>query len=193
MNTVRTADGTEVYVSRIYELADEYIAGLKDPEDIEKKNVFTGLIKYIHHNICFGSEIYEDVFILYSVWDTYTDIVYKYNQRPTLEEFAILTGIHRDTFYSWMNGETRSEDRLTPSITRSDTVKKMQAECQLARYKGAESGNVGCIFLCKAVDHMVETAPAAPEPLQQRPTRTAAEIAAGRDLSMLPEPVKPEI
>ena len=44
--------------------------------------------------------------------------------------------------------------------TRPNTVKKWQEECRLGRYKGAAAGNVGMIFLCKAVDGMVETAPA---------------------------------
>ena len=72
----------------------------------------------------------------------------------------ILIGVSRDTVYSWLNGEYRSNDicdRLGTS--RPDTVKKWQEECKLGRYKGAQAGNVGCIFLCKAVDGMAETAP----------------------------------
>ena len=59
-----------------------------------------------------------------------------------------------------MNGECRSNDICVKlGSSRSDTVKKWQSECALGRYKGAASGNVGMIFLCKAVDGMAETAP----------------------------------
>ena len=59
-----------------------------------------------------------------------------------------------------MNGEYRNTDYCEKlGSSRPDTIKKWQAECALGRYKGAASGNVGMIFLCKAVDGMVETAP----------------------------------
>lgn len=38
-------------------------------------------------------------------------------------------------------------------------VHKWMSECKLGRYKGAAAGNVGYIFLCKAIDGLVETAP----------------------------------
>ena len=80
----------------------------------------------------------------------------------TSEEYALLVGISRETLYSWMNGITRVNDNeicYKLGSSRSDTVKKWQEECKLGRYKGAASGNVGMIFLCKAVDGMAETAP----------------------------------
>ena len=98
-------------------------------------------------------------------------------QKPTIEEFSLLIGIHRDTIFSWMNGETRKDDfseRLGTS--RSDTIKKWQDECRLGRYKSAASGNVGGIFLCKAVDGMAETAPVST--VNQEQHRTAEQIAA---------------
>ena len=59
---------------------------------------------------------------------------------------------------------------------RADTIKKWQDECRLGRYKSAASGNVGGIFLCKAVDGMVETAPVPVQNAEQH--RTAEQIAA---------------
>ena len=62
--------------------------------------------------------------------------------------------------YTWLRGEHRKDDYCEKlSLFRSDTVKKWQEECKLGRYKGAAAGNVGYIFLCKAVDGMAETAP----------------------------------
>ena len=160
-NTVIANNGIEIYENRFQELTDEYISTLLHPEDIEKSNTFTGLIKYINRKYLRDEKdnIIIDINILNDIWEMYVELVYKYNQKPTIEEFAILLGINRDTIYSWMKGETRKDycDKLGSS--RSDTVKKWQEECRLGRYKSAATGNVGGIFLCKAVDGMVETAP----------------------------------
>lgn len=184
-NTIIANNGSEIYENRFQELTDEYISTLLHPEDIEKSNTFTGLIKYINRKYLrdYKSTICADINILNNIWEMYVELVYKYNQKPTIEEFAILLGINRDTIYSWMNGTSRGniyrdsqgnviDDFFTwssshrgepytaePSSLRADTVKKWQEECKLGRYKSAATGNVGGIFLCKAVDGMVETAP----------------------------------
>ena len=161
-NTTIANNGAEVYTDRIFELADDYISTLRDDEELYKpnSNQFTGMIKYINRNIHFDRSILADINILNTIWELYTELVYKYNQKPTIEEYSILIGISRDTMYSWLNGECRNNDICEKlGTSRSDTVKKWQEECRLGRYKGAASGNVGMIFLCKAVDGMVETAP----------------------------------
>ena len=161
-NTVIADNGAEIYTDRIFELADDYISTLRDDEEIYKpnSNQFTGMIKYINRHIHFERSILADINILNNIWECYTELVYKYNQKPTIEEYCILINISRDTMYSWLNGECRSNDICEKlGTTRSDTVKKWQEECRLGRYKGAASGNVGMIFLCKAVDGMAETAP----------------------------------
>lgn len=161
-NTVIANNGSEIYENRFQELTDEYISTLLHPEDIEKSNTFTGLIKYINRKYLRDEKenIIIDINILNDIWEMYVELVYKYNQKPVIEEFALLIGVNRDTIYSWAKGEYRSSDiceRLGSS--RPDTVKKWQEECRLGRYKSAAAGNVGGIFLCKAVDGMVETAP----------------------------------
>ena len=191
-NTELAYNGTEVYTNAMQYYADEYITTLNKPDDIYTSNVFTGLIKYIRRNIKFNKDIYESIDVLNDIWDMYTELVYKYMQKPTIEEFSLLIGIHRDTIYSWMNGETRKSDyseRLGTS--RSDTIKKWQDECRLGRYKSAASGNVGGIFLCKAVDGMVETAPIPVANQEQH--RTAEQIAADYNTAgALPGDVQPD-
>ena len=161
-NTVIANNGIEIYENRFQELTDEYISTLIHPEDIAKPNTFTGLIKYINRKYLRDEKenVIIDINILNDIWEMYVELVYKYNQKPTIEEYSILIGVNRDTIYSWAKGEYRSSDiceRLGSS--RPDTVKKWQDECRLGRYKSAATGNVGGIFLCKAVDGMVETAP----------------------------------
>ena len=163
-NTIKFHNGSsaDVYENNIKYYADEYVNSLRDEDEIYKpnNNIFTGMIKYIHKNMCFSRDILADINILNDIWEVYTELVYKYNQKPTIEEYCILIGIHRDTLYSWLKGEYRNSDICYKlSASRPDTIKKWQAECMLGRYKGAQAGNVGCIFLCKAVDGMVETAP----------------------------------
>lgn len=191
-NTELAYNGTQVYTNAMQYYADEYITTLNKPDDIYTSNVFTGLIKYIRRNIKFNKDIYESIDVLNDIWEMYTELVYKYMQKPTIEEFSLLIGIHRDTIYSWMNGETRKSDyseRLGTS--RSDTIKKWQDECRLGRYKSAASGNVGGIFLCKAVDGMVETAPIPVANQEQH--RTAEQIAADYSTAgALPGDVQPD-
>ena len=163
-NTIKDHNGDSlgVYENDIKFYADEYIASLRDEEEIYKpnNNQFTGMIKYISKQCNFSRDILADINILNTIWESYTDLVYKYNQKPTIEEYCILINISRDTIYSWLNGECRNSDICYKlGSSRSDTIKKWQEECRLGRYKGAASGNVGMIFLCKAVDGMVETAP----------------------------------
>ena len=193
-NTVVTDTGLEIYTDDMYIYADEYIASLHDKDSIYSSagNTFTGMIKYINRHMGFNESMYADIELLNNIWGVYTDLVYKYNQKPTIEEYALLIGSTRDTIYQWLNGTSRGNiyrdkdgnvinDFFTwqsshrgepytsePSSLRSDTIKKWQEECRLGRYKSAASGNVGGIFLCKAVDGMVETAPVQIENQAQR-------------------------
>lgn len=163
MERVQEELGTiEIYENDIQMYADLYVESVEDKSMLytPNNNLFTGMIKYIKNNIRFNKSICDSIDTLDEIWNTYTQLVYKYNQKPTIEEFSLLIGIHRDTIYSWLNGETRNDYSEKLSSSRSDTIKKWQDECRLNRYKGAASGNVGYIFLCKAVDGMVETAPA---------------------------------
>lgn len=196
-NTITTDQGIEVYTDTINYYADEYINTLYDQEEIHKpnSNQFTGMIKYINRHVGFDRKILESINVLNDIWDVYTELVYKYNQKPTIEEYALLIGIHRDTLYSWAKGECRADDYCEKlGLKRSDTVKKWQEECALGRYKSAASGNVGGIFLCKAVDGMAETAPVQAGQQQGIPQQTAQQIADKyKDVLELPEMEKPEL
>lgn len=149
---------------RYNQYAYDYAITLGD--DGEKKltnkegNYFTGLIKYISMKENYGEELYSSVDNLCDVWNAYEYLTYRYNQKPILEEYAMLIGIRRSTLYDWMNGGHRQDRGERVSCTRSDAIKRMQESCRIGRYKSAAAGNIGGIFLSKAVDGLVETAPA---------------------------------
>ena len=152
-------------------IVDDYIATLRDEELIysQKGNAFTGLIKKLHKRLNITRDIYADIDQLNDLWEVYTDLCYRFNQNPTLMEYAILVGCSRDTIYSWMNGEVKTSDICHKlGSSRSDTVQKWANECRMGRYKSAAAGNVGGIFLCKAVDGMAETAPVQIEPERRK-------------------------
>ena len=172
-NTIKDHNGEsiDVYADDMSYYADEYVNQLHDKDCIYNSTgfAFTGLIKYINRHMEFTKEIYADINILNDIWEIYTELVYKYNQKPTIEEYCLLIGISRETVYTWLRGEYRSGDVCDKlGSSRSDTIKKWVEECKLGRYKSAASGNVGGIFLCKAVDGMVETAPVQIENKEQR-------------------------
>lgn len=188
-NTTVTDQGIEVYTNTINYYAGEYVDSLYDQEEIYKpnSNQFTGMIKYINKHVGFNRNILSSISILNEIWEAYTELVYKYNQKPTIEEYALLIGVHRDTIYSWAKGECRADDYCEKlNFSRSDTIKKWQDECALGRYKSAASGNVGGIFLCKAVDGMAETAPVQIEQKQGTPQQSLEQITA-EFAGLLPE------
>ena len=88
------------------------------------------------------------------LFDIYIDLVYKYkwNNRPLIIEFSLFTGINRDTFYDWLNGNNNnnicglSGDITTSGI--SDTVSKWVATCERALVDGNDT--IKDIFILKA-------------------------------------------
>lgn len=159
-NTIKTELGIEVYTSKIYELADEYINDLDNPEDIKgaNKGVFTGMVKYIYLNLFKNNPLDNgNIQELDDVWNVYTSLCYKYSKRPTILSFSIMIGVNNDTINAWKNGEYRNG----PGSLHSLTVKKWLAECESALLDGAvENNGIGCIFALKANYGYTETAPA---------------------------------
>lgn len=157
-----------VYDDIIQFYADEYVesldeTGLKNLYSIQGR-VFSGMVKYINRKTGLCAKRITSPAMLWDLWEDYTSLVYKYNQNPWVSEFCMLLGIHRDTFYRWMNGEFRNvaKSDFNENIVSRDYIdicKRIELECKNGRQKGAGAGNVGMIFLCKAIDGMVETAP----------------------------------
>ena len=184
-NTIKVSESIEVYESKIFELVDEYISDLDNPDDIKtNRSLFTGMVKYLYMQYFKNTSIdYDDIDLLDSIFNIYTSLCYKYSKRPTLLNFSIMIGISMDTLNSWKREETRgfiyfddkgdriydlpawrlhhpNEDyRQEISSSHSETVKKWLKECESTLVDGAiENNSIGCIFALKANYGYVETA-----------------------------------
>lgn len=193
-NTIKTENGAEVYENKIYQLVDEYIGSLEDPESINNNpSLFTGMIKYIYKHLFKNNPVNNnDIEMLDNIFDIYTELCYKYIKRPTLLNFSLLVGISNDTFNAWKNGEYRAGTDGASSL-HSLTVKKWLKECESALVDGAtERNSVGCIFALKANYGYTE----APQRIEvvggQIPDQAAADIAARHRIGQEERPELPE-
>ena len=96
------------------------------------RSFFPCLINYLYDNYIgdlLGNRhndrkvIYPDIDLLDHLFSIYLSLVYKYkfNNRPSILEFSILTGINRDTFYKWMNKDfTDLYNNTSSSIYNND-------------------------------------------------------------------------
>lgn len=157
-----------IYKNNIYALVDDLkddsqFIGLTDEELKNNKAFFPRLIQYIYNsyigdllNNKHGKQIvYKDIEQLDYLFDIYISLVYKYkwNNRPLIIEFSLLTGINKNTFYNWLNGynsgeynKTDKESILTPD--RSDVVQKWLTVCEQGLIDGNDT--IKDIFILKA-------------------------------------------
>lgn len=105
-NTVKAENDIEVYTDDMFIYADEYIDTLRDKDSIYNStgHTFTGMIKYINRKLFRDKKniICADINILNNIWENYVELVYKYNQKPVIEEYGLE-----------MRRETRSEGSIT--------------------------------------------------------------------------------
>lgn len=184
-NTVKTENGIEVYKSSVEYYADEYINTLPESKNIYKKQCFAGMIKYISKHI--DKPNTDNLVLLNYYWDIYTESCYKYNQIITIERYCILINIHRDTFYSWINGETRNDYCEELGSSRSDMLKKWSGESESSLQDEASTGNPGAMFILKARNGWQETAPVQNPISHNGITKTPEQIAAEMGVQYIEE------
>lgn len=154
MNTVVCENGSEVYLNRLYELADEFIESEYIGEEKNIAQSAPAMMLYIHDRI---PKPEHDIEKLDKMFDIFVRICCKYQILPTLELFGLLTSINPNTFSAWSNGEYKN---LTPAF--SLTTKKWKAICRslvVNRLHNSTSANVNLIFVAKACYGLVETCP----------------------------------
>jgi len=159
-----------IYQNNILALVDDLkqdaqFIGLTDEELKNNKAFFPRLVQYIYNNYLgdlLGNKeynpnlIYSDLDQLNYIFNIYIDLVnkYKWNNRPSLLEYSLLTGISRETLYRWLNGDNdnnteRKQGGEVLTRKRSDTVRKWQAVCEQALVDG-NGETIKEIFLLKA-------------------------------------------
>lgn len=187
-NVIVADNGLEIYLDRVAELADEYIQSLPNPDIIYGNNKlpFTGMIKHIYIN--YFKHIkwpFEDVEFLYKIWEIYTTLCYKYQKKPNIINFCIMTGWDHNNILSWCNSTSRiyvyydmdgniinnitawqqqhpgEEYTRKLSLAHTEFARKIAKECEgsLVDAVSEEGKNIGAIFLLKAQYGYRETAP----------------------------------
>ena len=115
-NTVITVSGIEVYENDITKYLDQYIAE-KDIVDMSKEpqSKWNAALIYIYKNLFKGckdnlkgpdKDTYNDK-LINDICDIYIELCYEYDKEVSINGFCFLTGIHKDTIYSWGREETR--------------------------------------------------------------------------------------
>ena len=219
-NTVKAYDGSEIYISKIMELADEFISLELDEErgkDIyNKSSIFRAMILYISDNIPKPDN--NDVELLDNIFNIYIRLCVKYDKLPTLELFSMLININPATLSKWSSGEYRTNIyydsngnyikdfaawqlnhrgepyRAEPSTAHSQAVKKWKEICAgflMDDLSNTNGTNANKIFTAKAAYGKVETAPV--PVINQEQHRTAEQIAADYPAqAALPGDVEPD-
>lgn len=191
-NTTQVSNHTEVYLSQIPLLFDEYVQRLEDPDNIRRSTTFAGAMRHIYERLFRPTSNQlnnrattidtADIEGLDEIWGCYCKLCYGSGIRPTILRFCLMTGINADTLNTWKNGMYRN---ATPK--HSEAVKKWLKECESSIYDAVLDNSVGAIFAAKACFGWRETAPVNPE-TESIPVHDSAEqIAARHATATLPE------
>ena len=162
-----------IYQNNIYALVDDVkelnqFKGLTDEELKNNKSFFPVLVDYIYNNYVGellgnknpkGKILYKDIQLLDDLFNIYANLIYlyKWNNRPSLIEFSIFTGINQNTFYEWVkgnnsnidNGQAGEDKRRHLTNLYSEKVQRWQTICERALFDG-NGEYVKEIFLLKA-------------------------------------------
>lgn len=173
----------EIYNNTIYAIVEQLIeseyTGKTQEEIKQDKSFFPYLVNYVYNNYLgdfFKNKIdyklqgikprYDDIKAIDNIFNIYVSLVYKYkfNNRPSITEFSLFTGISRDTIYQWLKGDidgyilnnTNEDRRKYITSEYADTVKKWQMASEQSLVDGS---GVMEIFLLKSVHGFKDSAP----------------------------------
>lgn len=181
-----------IYKNNIYALVDDVkqepqFKNKSDEELKQDKSFFPILVDYIYKkyigellgNNTKNKVIYNDIDLIDNIFDIYTHLVYtyKWNNRPSLIEFSIFSGINQNTFYDWLKGNNDNSDLYINNNTNesmdntvavdkrkhitsryTEKVQKWQSVCERALYDG-NGEMVKEIFLLKARHNYKDSCP----------------------------------
>lgn len=113
--------------------------------DVSRASGFQALLKYINKNIDIKK---NDIEFLNNLWDNYILICSACSLKPTMQAFAILTGIHPGTFTDWIDNARHSEK---VGSLFSESAKRWKNECENALLiDTTERNSIGSMFALKA-------------------------------------------
>lgn len=154
MNTEVVNNGVEVYIHKLFSLADEYTKNKLKGKEEDVPDNFRDMIFFIADRIEKLNN--ADIEGLDHLFGAYVRLCTKYHKLPTLECFSWLVKIDRNTFTDWKNGEYRS------SSLHGSTVKKWLNICRgfvVDELSNSKFANPNLIFTAKAAYFMRETSP----------------------------------
>lgn len=197
-NTDMASNGTELYVHKLFELADQYIEQVLDGDVDKASKYFRDLIFYIADRI--EKPDNDDIESLDKLFSAYARLCTRHDKLPTVQCFSFLTGINNSTFTDWKNGEYRNklyytldgeridnintwrfnhkgqEYKEVSSTTYSQAVKKWLDTCKnfvVDELSNAKLANPNLIFTAKAAYGMRETSPIPAPATDNKPILTA--------------------
>lgn len=178
--TTETETPYKIYNDNIYSYIDEFIesefAGYTEEDLKQNKSFFPMLVQYLYNNYI-GDVLrnkldyklqgikpaYTDIKLIDYIFNIYIDIVYRYkwNNKPSITEFSIITGIPRITINSWLKGDidsyilnaTSDDKRKHITSEYATAVQKWQSICEQSLVDG-NGETIKEIFLLKAVHGM---------------------------------------
>lgn len=153
MNT-ETINGTDVYMHKVFLLADEYVKAQLNGNEEKVTEYFRDMIFFISDRLERPDN--SDIEALDNLFNAYVRLCTRYRKLPTLECYSWLVKINRATFTDWSNGEYRS------STAHGNTVKKWLNICKgfaVDELSNSKYANPNLIFTAKAAYGMRETAP----------------------------------
>ena len=117
VNTIKTDAGVEVYENAICDYLQQYIdeRGIEDMSK-EPQSKWNAALIYINKYVFINNdELMSDInnsmydeYKVNKICDIYINLCYEYDKEISINGFHFLTGINRDTLYSWKNEETRN-------------------------------------------------------------------------------------
>lgn len=154
----RTDQGIEVLDNKIEDLFIQYCQDNNLQDQLDKHDIddsyayciweyiYINLFKPDKNTIRLNNKTskldYSDIYTINDILDTYIRLCFSYKIYPLIEDFSTLTGISRETFYSWERGDYR---RGEPDATfkHSDIRKKIRDATQRMTVKDLHGNPIG--------------------------------------------------
>ncbi|MCD7724311.1 MAG: hypothetical protein LUI12_01945 [Clostridiales bacterium] len=115
---------------------------------------FNSLLLYISQNYVSKHIDVTNTDDLIYYFNIYVELCAICNIIPDMSSYSIFIDVSYHTLTDWINGEYRSS-------THTEIVKKMREFCKMTCVTEASRGNVGAIYVSKAIHGLSDNAPAA--------------------------------